>query len=61
MPGISGPGWIDHPALTRFDYVLVRGPTGIAGMRTRVVREVARDGDWTLFGVCGSKSRPRCN
>jgi hypothetical protein len=61
MPGISGPGWIDHPGLRRFDYVLLRGGTGGAGLRPRVVQEVARDGEWTLFAVCGGKARPRCN
>lgn len=59
MPGISGPGWIDQPGLKRFDYVLLRGPTAAA--RPQVVQEVARDGEWTLFAVCGSKARPRCS
>ncbi len=59
MPGIRG-NWIDHPALSRFDYVLLRGPVGVAANRPRVVQPVARDGDWSLYAVCGSRARPTC-
>lgn len=59
MPGI-GAAWLDHAGLTRFDYVLLRGrePPNVA--RSRRVQVVARDGEWVLFSVCGSKSRPTC-
>ena len=60
MPGISG-GWLDHPALRRFDYVLLRGAVGAAATRTGVVRPVAKDGEWSLYAVCGRKALPRCN
>ena len=60
MPGL-GAGWLTDPALRRFDYVLLReAGAASAAARPRVLRQVARDGEWVLFGVCGSKATPRC-
>lgn len=59
MPGI-GANWLGHPMLTRFDYVLLRGPIGQATGRPNAVRFVAQDGEWSLFAVCGSRATPKC-
>lgn len=60
MPGLGG-GWIDSPALRRFDYVLLRENAAAAGARKQVLRLVEKDGDWSLFAVCGSKALPVCS
>ena len=63
MPAIAG-AWIDHPQLTRFDYVLLRGGAGAAlqgkGAGRNRVRLVAQDGEWSLHAVCGSRATPQC-
>lgn len=59
MPGI-GQSWIDHRDLARFDYVLVRGPTAAFEKRTKTVQLAAKDGEFTLFAVCGGRALPRC-
>ncbi len=63
MPAIGG-AWIDHPQLARFDYVLVRGAAGMGlrghGPAGDRVRLSARDGDWSLYAVCGSRATPQC-
>ena len=59
MPGLNS-AWLSQPGLTRFDYVLLRGSTGMAAARPTVVRPVAQDGEWSLFAVCGSRALPAC-
>lgn len=59
MPGI-GTAWLDHPGLTRFDYVLLRGAAAAGVARSKKVAPLARDGEWVLYVVCGSRSRPTC-
>ena len=59
MPGIVGP-YLRHSALTRFDWVLLQGPSAASAARSTRLRFEARDGDWALFAVCGSAARPRC-
>ncbi len=60
MPGILGAAWLDHPGLQRFDYVLLRGAGNLAATRPKQLRQVARDGDWVLYGVCGSRAIGAC-
>jgi hypothetical protein len=57
MPAIGG-NWLSHPALTRFDYVLTRGPAPAQPSRIRLE---AQDGEFFLYAVCGSKAHPRCS
>ncbi len=59
MPGL-GSGWIDSPALRRFDYVLLREGAPVPITRKQVLHLVARDGEWMLFAVCGSEALPVC-
>jgi hypothetical protein len=59
MPGLGG-GWLDSPALRRFDYVLLRAPGNLAVSRPEKLQAVSRDGDWALYAVCGSKKLPHC-
>jgi hypothetical protein len=58
MPGLHG-RWIGDPALTRFDYVLVRSTDSAAAERPDVLVPVGTDDGWLLYGVCGSRSRPK--
>ena len=53
MPGLSPNAWQGRAGLLRFDYVLLRGPVGLAIERDRGLRLVAKDGDFALFSVCG--------
>jgi hypothetical protein len=57
MPGLIV-DWLKSPALGRFDYVLLRNPPAGIKAQADVMQEVQRDGEWVLYGVCGSKSRP---
>jgi len=59
MPAI-GAGWLGHPALKRFDYVLLRAPAPPAAGRPSPVVLAGQDGDWWLYAVCGSKAQPQC-
>jgi hypothetical protein len=59
MPDLRG-DWLTNPALTRFDYVLWRGPTGGPRLRPDRLRLTASDGDWSLYLVCGSRAHPTC-
>ncbi|HEY4121522.1 MAG TPA: hypothetical protein VGM56_26835 [Byssovorax sp.] len=59
MPGLIV-GWLESPALTRYDAVLLRGPNPAVAKRGDRLREIAKDGEWTLYAVCGSKARPSC-
>jgi hypothetical protein len=59
MPGL-GANWLGQPGLARFDYVLLRGPTGMAAAKPGVIRSVAHDGEWSLFAVCGGRALPSC-
>lgn len=55
MPGIVV-GWLNDPALTRFDYVLLRG----VPPKSKRLQPVAEDGDWKLLAVCGGRVQPSC-
>lgn len=59
MPGLVV-DWLESPALTRFDYVLLRRAKDPAAARPDLLQRVATDGDWVLYAVCGSRGRPRC-
>lgn len=59
MPGLIV-GWRESPILPRYDYVLLRSPRPEPAQSRKVMEEVAREGEWVLYGVCGSKTRPRC-
>jgi hypothetical protein len=64
MPGIGLAFWRTSPALARFDHVLLRSPPRppVAPRAGEdLLFEVARDGDWVLYDVCGSRARPRCD
>jgi hypothetical protein len=57
MPGLSGwPAW--SPAMTRFDYVLVRGTNALGDPR---FRKIDSRPNWELYGVCGSRRFPTCS
>ncbi len=60
MPGIRPSVWLDHRELPRFDYVLTRGATEVIEKRPKTARLVARDGEFSLFAVCGGRALPRC-
>ncbi len=60
MPAIYPQNWAFHPGLSRFDYVLLREPIRPSRAMQRL-RRVARDGDWVLLAVCGSKVLPNCS
>jgi hypothetical protein len=56
MPQLSGPPlWSD--AMRRFDYVLSRSGEGPTDPRFRLV---GKEGNWELYGVCGSARFPVC-
>jgi hypothetical protein len=59
MPGLIV-DWLGHPALTRYDHVLLRGSNDAVAARPDLLRPAAVDGGWTLYTVCGSKALPRC-
>jgi hypothetical protein len=59
MPGLRAP-WLGNSALSRFDYVLVRSADIAAAARPDILEPVAREDEWVLYGVCGSRSRPGC-
>ncbi len=59
MPGINGPPRYSAK-LTKFDYVIIRGSASAYERASRQFQFIARDGDWTLLGVCGSKTFPSC-
>jgi hypothetical protein len=56
MPGLTGPP-VWSPAMTRFDYVLVRGTNALGDRRFPKID--SRPG-WELHGVCGSHRFPTC-
>ena len=60
MPQLNGPPRYGSK-LTKFDYVIIRGSAKNYERASKQFQFVARDGDWTLFGVCGSKAFPTCN
>jgi hypothetical protein len=59
MPGL-GARWLRDPALARFDDVLVHGVLDPEDRRFDALRPVARDGGWSLYRVCGTKTLPDC-
>jgi hypothetical protein len=59
MPELRG-NWIVQPELKRYDYVLLRGTPWGTGDKPSVVRRVAKDGEWSLWKVCGSRATPVC-
>jgi hypothetical protein len=60
MPGLTGYSWSGSPGLAKFDHVLLRGPVGTSIAREGFLRLVAKDGDFTLFSVCGGGAQPAC-
>jgi hypothetical protein len=60
MPGLSTYGWRGATGLTRFDYVLLRGPVAATIERDLPLRLVAKEDDFTLLSVCGGGSQPAC-
>ena len=59
MPFLHAHNWTRHRGLSRFDYVLVRKPNRKV-LRLPKIKLLRRDGDWFLFGVCGSAATPSC-
>lgn len=57
MPGL-GKDWANKGELTRFDWVLL--PNANAKSLPKRLSFVARDGDWALYAVCGSRKGPIC-
>ncbi len=60
MPGLIV-SWIGSPALTRYDYVLLRRPSDPGAAHPELLQHVATDGDWVLYAVCGSRHHARCD
>lgn len=60
MPTLTTSGWQANPGITKFGYVLLRGPVGSSIGREGFLRLVAKDGDFTLFSVCGGGRQPAC-
>lgn len=57
MPSLNA-DWARRPDLVRFDWVLLRGhPSPNVSKRLSLT---ARDGEWALFAVCGSRKGPAC-
>jgi hypothetical protein len=56
MPALDE-DWLSDPALTRFDYVLLRGRVPAAVAQSPRLRPEAQDGEYLLYAVCGSKAR----
>jgi hypothetical protein len=57
MPGLNA-DWARRPELTQFDWVLLYGAA--AKVPPGRLSLVARDGEWALFSVCGSRKGPAC-
>jgi hypothetical protein len=58
MPGLSGTqGWSD--AMKAFDYVLASEDEPIPS--SKGFKLVAKNGAWSLYGVCGSHRFPKCD
>lgn len=60
MPGLIGYSWSASPGLTKFDYVLLRGPVSSLIARDGFLRLIAKDGDFMLYSVCGGGRQPVC-
>jgi hypothetical protein len=58
MPSL-GVAWLRHPELTRFDYVMLRGPARVPVAPFSRLRLEAQDGEYRLFAVIGSKAHPQ--
>jgi hypothetical protein len=57
MPGL-GRDWLARPELARFDWVLLHGQATKALPKRLSLH--ARDGEWALYSVCGSRKGPAC-